>query len=491
MPIRSRTLISVTVAAFAITACESATGPEADTISVCLPNGSAGTLSRIRTSQLADYKRHGAYVANLVVSKKPVANDDSIHFTRIGDALAVARAGRLARAEMQTAACRITIAVDTGVFQGTTDGTAGGNVDKWPLVIDVPDISLIGSFKMQVDARGRATGAGEGGRSTVLSPAVPLPFDDFSQPLIIVNGHPNGSAGHGATIEGFVLQSGHAGGDDEPSGQGVFTLRVHALTIAGNRIEGPFSESLDLRASSGLVDRNFLNGMGRSCDICLAGPGDYQATSNRLIAGGIPGFLIVATTLIPVDTLVEQYDLPSSATVYATVMNNEVRNHLRQPVGAGLRVGAIGLGAPDVAGSAHAVAHDNDFDNNTFGVLVEGAFPVSGTLLRGDIDLTLGGNRISHSCQHDLLVALSRHTTVLGLTNLPYLHDSHYTLALGGDVQWADAWYGHPAGYGNTLVVDGVTIPNGARSAYDANKICSPTNPLPDRTRESRASLSR
>jgi hypothetical protein len=491
MPIRSRTLISVTAAAFALTACESATEPAADTISVCLPAASTGTISRIRISQLAEFKQRGAYVANLTVSKRTLANGDSIHFTRIGDALAVARAGRLARSELQAAACRITIAVDTGVFQGATDGTDGGSVDKWPLVIDVPEISLIGSFKMHVDARGRATGTSEDGQSTVLSPAVPLPFDDFSQPLIIVNAHPHGSAGHGATIEGFVLQSGHAGVDDEPSGQGVFTMRVHALTIAGNRIEGPFTESLDLRVSNGLVDRNFLNGIGGSCDICLAGPGEYQATNNRLIAGGIPGILIVATTLLPVDTLVEQYDLPSSASVTATVTNNEVRNHLRQPVGVGLRVGAIGIGASDVAGSAHAVAHGNEFDNNTFGVLVEGAFPVSGTLLRGDIDLTLGGNIISHSCQHDLLVAFSRHTTVLGLTDLPYLHDSHYSLALGGDVQWAAAWYGHPAGYGNTLVVDGVTIPNGARTAYDANKICSPINPLPDRTRESRASLSR
>jgi len=246
-----------------------------------------------------------------------------------------------------------------------------------------------------------------------------------------------------------------------------------------------------LRASSGLVDRNFLNGVGGSCDICLGGPGDYQATNNRLIAGGIPGILIVATTLIPVDSLVEQYELPSSAAVTATVTNNEVRNHLRQPVGVGLRVGAIGVGASDVAGTAHVVAHDNLFDNNTFGVLVEAAFPVRGTLIRGDIDLTLGGNTISRSCQHDLLVAFSRHTTVLGLSDFPYLHDSHYTLALGGDVRWADAWYGHPEGYGNTLVVDGVTIPNGARSAYDPDKVCDPLSPRRDQTRETRASLSR
>jgi hypothetical protein len=484
-------MIGALVAVIVVAGCESVTAPTGDTVSLCHLDGGVGSLVHVRTSQLASHLKHGDYVSTLIVSKASAPTNDGIHFTRIGDALAVARAERLARAETQSAACRITIAVDTGTFEGTVDGTVASGVDKWPLIIDVPEISLVGAFKMQLDAKGRATGANDAGVATTLVPVAPLPYDEFSEPLIIVNGHPSGSAGNGATIEGFVLRSGHAGVDDVAAGQGVFSLRVRDIIVAGNRFDGPFSESVDLRASSGLVDHNFLPGLGDSCDICLAGPGEYQATGNRLTAGGIPGFLIVATTLIPVDTLIEQYDLPSSAVVAATVINNEVRNHLAQPVGVGLRVGAIGVGSSSVAGAAHVVAHDNVFDNNTFGVIVEAAFPKAGTLLRGDIDLALGGNSISHSCQHDLLVAFSRHTTVLGLTDFPYLHDSHYTLALGGDVQWADAWYGHPAGYGNTLVVDGDTIPNSARSAYDPDRVCDPTSSRRDRMTESRASLSR
>ena len=36
------------------------------------------------------------------------------------------------------------------------------------------------------------------------------------------------------------------------------------------------------------------------------------------------------------------------------------------------------------------------------------------------------------------------------------------------DLSWADAWFGHPAGFGNTLIVDGNVIPNGGRQFYSA-----------------------
>ena len=48
----------------------------------------------------------------------------------------------------------------------------------------------------------------------------------------------------------------------------------------------------------------------------------------------------------------------------------------------------------------------------------------------------------------------------------------HYRL--WPDYQWercqacSGVWFGHPAGYGNTLVVDGDTIPNGTGQFYDA-----------------------
>jgi hypothetical protein len=149
-----------------------------------------------------------------------------------------------------------------------------------------------------------------------------------------------------------------------------------------------------------------------------------------------------------------------------------VQDHLRKPVGVGVRVGAVGVGAPNVAGDAHVEIRNNTLRHNTFALIVEAAFPVANTALRGDINVTLGNNVLEQSCQASLLVSLSRHTTGLGLSNLPYLRNSTFRLALGGDLAWEDAWFSHPAGYGNTLIVDGNGIPNGAQVAYDPNKVC-------------------
>jgi hypothetical protein len=292
--------------------------------------------------------------------------------------------------------------------------------------------------------------------------------------MIIANAHPGGSAGNGLTVSGMVFQSGHVGVDTLAGGQGVSSMRVRDLVISGNRFEGGFTESIDLRASSARVALNYFGGGGGSCDVCLAGPGAYVVADNRLMAGGIPGVFVIAALQLPVWSTVEPYTLPATSEVTATVTNNEIRDHLRKPVGAGIRVGAIGIGAPNVVGSTRVTAKQNYLVNNTFAMIVEAAFPVANTTLRGDVALTLGENVIQQSCQADLLVSFSRHTTALGLSNITYERASRYDLALGSDLQWADAWFSHPAGLDNTLVVNGEPIANGARASYNAAKTCAP-----------------
>jgi hypothetical protein len=137
-------------------------------------------------------------------------------------------------------------------------------------------------------------------------------------------------------------------------------------------------------------------------------------------------------------------------------------------VGTGVRVDALGTGAPNVHNTVHAEIRDNLLQNNRFGLIVHAAFPVVGSALLSDVDVTLGGNQILGSCQAKLLVSLSRHTVALGLSGQPYLRNSTFQLALGGDLSWDDAWYGNAAGFGNTLIVDGVTIANGGRQFYSA-----------------------
>ena len=310
-----------------LTACGSSDSiaPSGPRLSVCHIQGSVGVVTDIFTSELAEHKAHGDYVAGLEVSPSSTPGD-SIHFIRITDALATARAGRIARNETDKAACRITITAAAGTLRGSTAPSADPTFERFPLVIDVPDITLKGALKMQVDAAGRATGAGEGGAVTTLSPTPALvvlggnSVAGVSEELVIVNASTAGPKGDGAVIEGFVFQSGRAPDVTPVGGQGILGLRARNLVVRGNRFEGGFTESMDLRASSALVERNHLSGNGGSCDVCLAGPGDFTARDNRVLGrGGVPGITVTAPVLFPVPAMIEQYTLPATAHDYTIV----------------------------------------------------------------------------------------------------------------------------------------------------------------------------
>jgi len=460
---------------------DSASAPLEDLISMCHVVGATGSVISVPSSQLAAHRSQGDYPTQLSVSATASAVQDSVHFTRIGDALAVARAGRLARSELTSAACPITISVAAGLVRGDAAPNADPTLEHFPIIIDVPAIAVVGAMKMQVDASGRALGTAEGAIATTMSPINPLPIvggtssqTGASVPIFMVNGHPGGSAGNEVTIQGFILRSGHEGIDTIPGGQGVQSMRVSGLAVRGNKFEAFFTEAIDLRASSATVDVNHLSGSSGACDLCVAGPGDYKITGNRLLAGGIPGILIVPALILPVVSDVEQFTLPTASTVTASVSNNEVRDHLRKPVGVGVRVGAVGIGAPNVAGHSVVTIANNALTNNNFAIILDAAFPVATSTLRGDIDVTLSQNVLQLSCQVDLLVSFSRHTTALGLANAAYLKGSTYALTLNGNTSWANAWFSDPTGFSNTLMVDGQAIPNGARATYDAKRTCPP-----------------
>ncbi len=432
---------------------------------------------------LAGHLAHGDYPTTLIVDPGHPAIGDGRHFGLITDALEAARAGRLARGEATTADCRITIAIAAGMYDGLGTDDPGPGLEQFPLVVDVPDITLRGAFVAQVDDAGRATGVAATGDESVLNPVAPLPnfptpcaggLCSWTMPVIIANAHPGGSAGHGLVVEGLVFRSGHATIPGSVGGQGIFGMRVNGLVIRGNRFEGGFSESIDLRAGDAVIDRNHLGGGGGTCDICVAGPGDFTVTGNRLLAGGIPGILTAPALLLPVPPGVEQYVLPASALLTADVVNNEVRDHQRVPVGVGIRVTTVGRGAPNVAGMSRVRVQDNLLVNNRFGLFLEAAFPVNGTLLLGDAELIMGGNTFQSSCQADMLIAFTRHAAALGIAVQPYLRNSTYQVTLNGDLPPGAIWYGHPAGFDNTLVVDGVPFANGIVHAYDAAKVCTP-----------------
>lgn len=437
-------------------------------VAIChLPESDAAVLE-VGAPALDAHRAHGDYLTTLLVSHDPDRPADDVHFATIGAAVSAARTGRLARGELVSAACRITIVVSAGVYTGTALGQASDVVDRFPLIVDVPDITLRGALTMQVDGNGRATGENTGSDATTLRPVEPLPIlAGASTPILVANAHPGGSAGSGLTVEGFMFESGHDPAVDA-GGQGVLAIRATGVTIRGNRFGGGFTESIDVRAGSADVVQNHLGGTAGTCDICLAGPGSFRAVGNHLLAGGIPGITVGGVVSLPVPSGVEPLELPAAAETWAELRNNEVRDHLRLPVGTGIRVDALGVGAPNVHNTVHAVIRDNLLVDNRFGIIVHAAFPVRNTNLRSDVDVTFGSNEILQSCQAKLLVSLSRHTTALGLSSNPFLLNSTFQLTLGGDLDWDEAWYGHPAGFGNVLLVDGQPIANGTRQFYDA-----------------------
>lgn len=446
-------------------------------VSVCHFDGSSPTIKALPLAALAGHRDHGDYVTSLRVSPDAV-DGDGIHFQRITDALSAARDTRLARNELDEGSCRITIDVSADPFTGSVTATADPTLEQFPLVIDMPDVTLRGALVMPLDASGKATGINAVDAATTLRPTAGLTGGGTggnSQNIIVVNGRVIGSRGHRAIVEGFKMESGRAPGDTLVGGIAILIMRAQGVSIAGNQFESGFASAIDLRASGGQVERIYISGRGSSCDICVAGPGDYVVRDNRIIGGGIPGILILPAVVLSVPASIEQYTLPATATVTALVQNNEVRGHTRKPVGVGLRVAAVGIGAQTVAGTARVTFADNDLIGNTFGIIVEAAFlsQTDPTRRRGDIELITTGNTISGSCQHDVLVAMSNSQTALGIQNGAYLVNSSYTLSLGSDISWSNVWYAHAAGTGNSLTVNGQSIPNGIVQAYDPARSCS------------------
>ncbi len=425
--------------------------------SVCHRAGKAGEIIRVSASELAAHRAHGDYLSSLWVSHDNGQPDDAAHFRRIGDALDAAREGRLARSELHSAACRITITVAAGEFRGTDDfANTDRSLEHFPYVIDVPDITLRGALVMKLDANGRATTSSETHQVTTIQPTAPL-SDLGGNGLILIIADPGTSSGNGLTLEGFVLRSGRMPGL-EAAGFGVLSFQATGLTIRGNRLQG-LVETIDLQGSTAVVESNHISDGGQ-CDLCIAGPGVYRVVGNKILAGGTHGiFSSPAINTEPTGS--------GPSEIFAEIINNEVRDHRQQPISAGIRVGTVGLGAPDVHGVSHLRIRNNLLVNNGFGLMVDALFPQPDTRLRGDLELTATGNDIRRSCQANVLVAFTRHFAAFEPGGGPYLLHSTYRLTLGGDSRFSDAWFSNPPGFGNTLIVNGREIAHRTREFFD------------------------
>ncbi|MES1260079.1 MAG: hypothetical protein ABUL71_05735, partial [Gemmatimonadota bacterium] len=236
---------------------------------ICHQPDQAANLITVGAAAMPAHLAHGDYVARLSVDPA-ITPGDGIHFRRITDAILAARATRFTFQELTAAACRISIDVVAGAFKGSFDAGVDPAFERLPLIIDVPDITLRGALVMQMDGAGRATGASD--HATTLLPDRPIAFSPVGEDFIIVAGHPDGSLGDGAVIQGFAFQSGR--NDGSAGGLGIMALRASRVVIRGNRFEQGLMTAVDLRASSAVVENNHAAHLGANCAFCLAGPGE-------------------------------------------------------------------------------------------------------------------------------------------------------------------------------------------------------------------------
>ena len=427
-------------------------------VHICHVADPAGaSIISVSMNALPAHLAHGDYVSEYSVAKQNQPGD-GIHFQRITNALDNVRSLRRDRGETRTAACRITIDVAADAFTGSFTTSSDTTLERLPLVFDVPLVTLHGALQMKSDAAGRPAGE-------LLSDATSLgPNNPMlnNQALVLVIEAADGSTGTGTTIDGFDFLSGQPPSSTSNAGFGIVSMRVRDLTINNNRFATLLSSALDLRATSAGITNNYAERLGTACGFCIGGPGVLKIANNTVRNGGRVGIL-----LTPVSTA-----LPSGVMAYvpdefdsirAEISGNLVSGHDHHSAGLGTGIRIFTSGAPATQSAALIDFRNNDVLDNSFGVMIDGATP--GPSTRGDAVVNFTGNTISGSCRSDLFVSFTgpNHALTAGNnTTGNYLRNSTYTIVRNGDVTDAHTLIDHPAGYANTLIIDGDTIANTA-----------------------------
>ena len=245
---------------------------------------------------------------------------------------------------------------------------------------------------------------------------------------------------------------------------------------------------VDLRASGATVEQNYARRLGNTCGFCIAGPGSYTVSGNRILDGGFVGLFLAPVAVLPnfpmvlnpSGIVVAPYSAPTDAADTATVSNNDISGHVRTN-GFGIGIRLLTFTSKDALNTAQSglIRLDgNRLYRNDLALSVDANTPlpapnmppVSPTV-PGNIDVVLRGNALGPSCRNNLLVSFTRFSHTLSNTTQSFLTNSTYTLSLGGDTLWSNAWYDNPSGYNNTLRVDGDVQLNGKRTSPSDNPL--------------------
>lgn len=448
-------------------------------LDVCHMTGSAGgSVLNVAYSAWPGLRGDGDYALEWQVDKQSTVSGDGIHFVRISDAVSAADSTRRAHGEKTSAACRITISVAAGEYVGSLYASSS-TLDRLPLFIGVPDVTLKGALAMPFDANLRATGASSAGATTIVPDRGLL----ASEALVVVADDASGYHGNGVVIEDFRFRSGYDTLGTAVGGIGVGALRVRDLVVRGNHFERTMNSAVDLRASRVTVENNYARWLGNVCGFCIAGPGNYQLTGNRLLDGGFVGLYLAPIAVranFPMGTnpstiVVPAYETPLAVADTAMVSNNDFSNHMHQAMGLGIGIRLVTFikEAANSTQSGRIRLTGNTLLHNTFALSIDANTPLGATspAVPGSIDVALSQNAVGPSCRNNLLVSFTRisHTLLTPPTTQAYLSNSTYALSLGGDTSWSNAWYDNPSGYGNTLSVDGIVQSYGTRTSPSDN----------------------
>jgi len=446
---------------------------------ICHLTGSGGSVKSVSLSQWPSHRNHGDYALQWQVDPHAAVTGDGIHFARITDAVSAADSTRRKNSEKSSGACRITISVAAGDYMGSFDVTSS-TLERFPIFMGVPDVTLRGALAMPNDDNHRASGAGTVGAS-IIKPDRGL---TATETMVVIADDTSGYKGNGVAVENFRFRSGYDTLGTVNGGLGIGALRVRDVLIRGNHFERTLQTAIDLRASRALIENNYANFFGTTCGICLAGPGSYDVNNNRLVEGKFVGLFAAPVIVLPnfpmgthSSIVVAPYVAPAVAADTASINNNDISNQRHHPMGFGIGIRLVTFTASGTSGvtqSGKIRLSRNTLSNNSFAVSIDantvlnGASPVA----PGNIDVTFTKNDIGPSCRNNLIVSFSRFSHTIAGTAHPYLKNSTYDLSLGGDTSWSDAWYDNPFGLGNTLRVDGVVQPNGTQASPGDTPSC-------------------
>jgi len=352
---------------------------------------------------------------------------------------------------------------------------AGLYVKKLPLILDVPNLRLEGETILTTDGNGLPIGFVDPTETRLIA----QPPLAGVQTILLIGPTTSNLTGNGVTVQGLVLDAGNGG--LVVDGRDVTVDRVSRFSIRRNVLTGSAGLGVDARASSGVIEENFIAGVG--CGGCLSAgnqraPASYSFLRNRSFNNAFVGVLVLGSSY---DGVQNQALLPVAPgttfdSVTAVISGNDLSDNNHDPnFSAGIRLFAIipPIPAAQSAGNLTVSVSNNTITNNAFGVTIDAGFPFRADprLWTASFRTTFSGNIISGSKKAQALITFTRNTTAISPPELKkgfkYLQDSTITISdPGGDLN--GYWLDHPAIdpidgrlLNNRLKVNGVTIPNG------------------------------